>query len=361
MQKNSGMRRDIDFNQSPLLLIWEITRSCELACRHCRASAENRRDPRELSTDEGKRLIDDVAKMGTPLIVLTGGDPLQRNDLEKLIRHGKSVGLRVGTIPATTPRLTRARLESIKAAGVDQVAFSIDGATETEHDDFRRVPGSFKLAMQGAAWARELEIPLQTNTVFGSWNFHRFKAIADLVAGLGVVFWEVFLLVPPGRGSELQGCSAEQVESLFAQIHEFSKTANYIIKITEGQHYRRYVLQHKTESNNGSPDFFSIKAVHAGNGFCFVDHTGNINPSGFLPINCGNVRDVSVIDVYRNHPLFKQLKDPSLLQGKCAVCEFKAVCGGGSRARAYAMSRNLFAEEPLCAHVPRAARQFAEA
>jgi radical SAM protein with 4Fe4S-binding SPASM domain len=288
------------------------------------------------------------------LIIFTGGDPLQRDDLEELIRYGKSVGLRVGTIPATTPRLTRERLQSIQAAGVDQIAFSIDGATEAEHDDFRRVPGSFKLAMQGAAWARELGLPLQANTVFGSWNIHRFKDIADLVASLGVVFWEVFLLVPTGRGTELTGCTADEVESLFAQIHEYSKKANYIIKITEGQHYRRYVAQHKSPDSKpgGRPDFFSIKAVHAGNGFCFVDHTGNINPSGFLPLNCGNVRDVSVIDVYRNHPTFKKLKDPSLIEGKCAICPYLDVCGGGSRARSFAVTNELFAEEPACAFVP---------
>ncbi len=350
------MKRDIDFNQAPLLLIWEVTRSCELACRHCRASAENRRDPRELTTEQGFRLIDDVVKMGTPLIIFTGGDPLQRDDLEDLIHYAKSAGLRVGTIPATTPRLTRERLESIKAAGVDQVAFSIDGATEAEHDDFRRVPGSFKLAMQGAAWARELGIPLQANTVFGSWNYHRFQAIAELVASLGVVFWEVFLLVPTGRGSELTGCTPEQVESLFAQIHDFSKKADYIIKITEGQHYRRFVAEHRPPpaQRTGKPDFFSVKAVHAGNGFCFVDHTGNINPSGFLPINCGNVREVSVIDVYRNHPVFKQLKDPSLIEGKCATCPYLGMCGGGSRARSFAATGKLFAEEPACAYVGKA-------
>ncbi len=347
------MRRDIDFNLAPLLLIWEVTRSCELACRHCRASAENKRDPRELTTEQGFRLIDDTARMGTPLIIFTGGDPLQRDDLEDLIRHAKAAGLRAGTIPATTPRLTRERLIALKEAGVDQVAFSVDGATEAEHDDFRRVDGSFKLAMQGAAWARELGIPLQANTVFGSWNIHRFDDLAALVASLGVVFWEVFLLVPTGRGSELTGCSAAEVESLFARIQAFSRTADFIIKITEGQHYRRYVAQHPLPPSPGRrPDFVSPKAVHAGNGFCFVDHTGQICPSGFLPIECGNVRDVSVIDVYREHPVFRQLKEPSRLEGRCGVCEFQAVCGGGSRARAYALSANLFAEDPACAYQP---------
>jgi AdoMet-dependent heme synthase len=349
------MKRDVDFNVAPLLVIWEVTRSCELACRHCRASAENRRDPRELTTAEGYRLIDDVAAMGTPLIIFSGGDPLQRTDLEALIYYAKAAGLRVGTIPATTPRLTKERLMTIKAAGIDQIALSIDGATCAEHDEFRRVEGSFYHAMKGASWAHELDIPLQANTVFGAWNAHRFDALAELVSSLGVVFWEIFLLVPTGRGSELQGCSAEQVEELFVKIHAFSRTANFIVKITEGQHYRRYVAQHRPPAApgarpTGKPDFFSIKAVHAGNGFCFVDHTGEVYPSGFLPIECGNVRNTSIIETYRNHPVFRDLKNPGLLEGRCAECAFKGVCGGGSRARAYAVTGNLFADDPACIH-----------
>lgn len=363
-RQNQAMMRDVNFDEAPLLLIWEITRSCELACRHCRASAENLRDPRELSTEQGYRLIDDVVKMGTPLIIFTGGDPLQRDDLEDLIRYAKAADLRVGTIPATTPRLTRERLASIKDAGVDQIAFSIDGATEQEHDDFRRVPGSFALAMQGAEWAHELGIPLQANTVFGSWNVNRFQEMAALVTKLGIVFWEVFLLVPTGRGSELDGCTAEQVESLFEQIYELSQSAPFIIKITEGQHYRRVLRQkgapgpaapshgHPHGKTGERPSFIAKRAVHAGNGFCFVDHIGNVCPSGFLPIECGNVKETSVIDIYRDHPLFRQLKDLSLLEGKCAVCEYKNVCGGGSRARSYAVTGQMFAEDPACVHVP---------
>ena len=350
------MKRDLDFNRAPLLLIWEVTRSCELACRHCRASAENRRDPRELTTEEGYRLIDDVASMGTPLIVFTGGDPLQRDDLECLIRHAREAGLRVGTIPATTERLTRERLASIKDAGIHQVALSIDGAMASEHDDFRRVPGSFDRAIQGAAWARELGIPLQANTVFGSWNLHRFDALAELVERLEVVFWEVFLLVPTGRGSVLQGCSPDQIEALYAKIRMLSQRVQFVTKITEGQTYRRYVAQHEGGAGGAGYGkcFYAKRVVHAGNGFCFVDHCGNVCPSGFLPIECGNVRDLSVVDVYRNHELFEQLRDSSLLHGKCASCEFLSVCGGGSRARAFAMTGDLFASDPTCAHIPQA-------
>lgn len=364
----------VDFQQAPLLVIWEVTRACALACRHCRASAINLRHPGELNVDEGKKLLDEIQAMGTPIVVLTGGDPIQRDDLEDLIAHGKSIGLRMGTIPAGTPRLTRERLASLKAAGVDQVAFSIDAPTAEQHDAFRQVPGSFDLTLQGARWARELDIPLQINTVLTRNNLEQFDEIADLVASLDIVFWEVFFLVPTGRGTELQGCNAEETEHLFAKLYERSKTAPYVIKVTEAQHYRRYILQqeqqdrgqslanrgpateihateiHATEihAKSGRPAIgMSSKVVNAGNGFCFVDHTGDISPSGFLPEVCGNVRTHSLTRVYRENNLFTNLRNPRKLEGKCGRCEFRAACGG-SRSRAHAVSGNPYAEEPTC-------------
>jgi radical SAM protein len=354
----------VDFHQAPLLVIWEVTRACALACRHCRASAINQRHPDELNLEEGKRLLGEIKTMGTPIVVLTGGDPIQRDDLEDLIRHGKDLGLRMGTIPAGTPRLTRDRLASLKDAGVDQVAFSIDAPTAAQHDAFRQVPGSFDLTLQGARWARELGIPLQINTVLSRDNLHQFDEIADLVATLDIVFWEVFFLVPTGRGAELKSCDAEETEALFAKLYKRSKTAPYVIKVTEAQHYRRYVLQQKQEdkgralagrgpateiaAKGGRPAIgMSSKVVNAGNGFCFVDHTGNISPSGFLPEICGNIRTHSITETYRDHSLFTALRDPRRLEGKCGRCEFKVACGG-SRSRAHAVYGNPFAEEPHC-------------
>ncbi len=353
------MKFDVDYERAPLLLIWEITRSCALSCKHCRAEAINQRDPRELSFEEGTTLIDDVAQMGTPLLIFTGGDPLQRDDLEALVRHAKGKGLRVGTIPATTERLTRARVASLREAGVDQMALSLDGPDADTHDAFRRVEGSFDKAMQGAAWARELEMPLQVNTVFGAWNADQYERMVALVESLGVVFWEVFFLVPTGRGTELESCTTEQFEMLFGKLHALSERADYIVKITEGQHFRRYVAEaarsrpaplatpgrgHPMGAHSDKP------AVNAGKGFCFVDHIGNGCPSGFLPLHCGNVRDTSVIDIYRDHPVFKELRDDTLLQGKCGHCRYRRICGGGSRARAYAMTGDYFAPEPYCAY-----------
>lgn len=345
-----GSRFRVDFDVAPLLVIWEVTRSCELACLHCRAEAIDRRDPRELSLDEGKALIEDVQRMGTPLMIFTGGDPLQRDDLEDLIAHASSVGLRVGTIPATTRRLTRERMKSIRSAGIDQMAISIDGPDAESHDAFRQVPGSFQKAMDAARWAHELDIPLQVNTVFGAWNVNEFDALAELVTSLGIVFWEVFFLVPTGRGTAVESCTPEQFEHLFDKLDDLTRRVPFIVKVTEGQHYRRFLADRYPD-----PQVLAMAhghmprvAVNAGRGFCFVDHTGVVSPSGFLPVPCGNVRDESIVDIYRNSPTFQRLRNPDLLEGACGSCAHRQVCGGGSRARAYAMTGNLHAEEPFC-------------
>lgn len=344
-------RFDVDFGQTPLLVIWEVTRSCELACLHCRADAMPQRHPQELDLDEGRRLIDEVADMGTPLIIFSGGDPLQREDLEELVRHAKGRDLRVGTIPATTGRLTRERMASLQAAGVDQMALSIDGETAAKHDAFRQVPGSFAKAMQGAAWAAELGVPLQVNTVFGAWNVDDFAALSALVESLNVVFWEVFFLVPTGRGTALQGCTAEQFEQLFEKLYALTQRVSFVVKITEGQHYRRYMAQrHAADPGRAVRQRMPRVAVNAGRGICFVDHTGVISPSGFLPVPCGSVRDVSLAETYRGHPVFTALRDVDRLEGPCGICDYREVCGGGSRARAYGMTGQLHAPEPCCTY-----------
>lgn len=351
------MNWKLDYQQAPLLVIWEITRACVLACQHCRASAIDQRDPAELSLAEGKKLIDDIASMGTPLIVFTGGDPLQRDDLEELVAHAKSRRLTVGTIPACTPRLTRERVLSLKAAGVHQLALSVDAETAAKHDAFRGVPGTFAKMIEAAGWIREAGVNLQANTVFGSWNVNDFDALAALVESMGTVFWEVFFLVPTGRGSALRGCSAEEFEVLFEKIYQLSKRAPFVIKVTEGQHLRRYMAQRAATDPEAAKMrgrmMIAGAPVNSGHGFCFVDYAGNVCPSGFLPLECGNVRDRSVVDIYRNHQVFRELRQFNLLKGKCGPCEFRDACSGGSRARAYAVTGDYLAEEPSCAYIPK--------
>lgn len=364
----------VDFSQAPFLVIWETTRSCGLACRHCRAAAILRRDPWELNTEEGKDLLDQTAAMGTPIFILSGGDPLNRRDLEELIGHGKSRGLRLGTIPAATENLTRERVQSLKEAGLDQIAFSLDGPRAGLHDSFRGVEGSFARTMQGVSFAHEAAIPLQINTCFAAWNFRHLEEMVALVRSLKVAFWEVFFLIPIGRGRELDGLTAEQFEVVFERLYRLNHEDSFIVKLTEAQHYRRFVIEKELAAQGSLKTTaaerirhivarprgikgslgMSPQAVNSGKGFVFIDHVGNICPSGFLPIPVGNVRRQKLAEVYRNSGLFKELRDPGRLKGKCGICEFAAVCGG-SRARAYAATSDYLAADPCCVYVPRRA------
>ncbi|MFI5349501.1 MAG: TIGR04053 family radical SAM/SPASM domain-containing protein [Elusimicrobiota bacterium] len=363
------MPRAVDFGQAPFLVIWETTRSCGLACKHCRAEAILGRDPQELTTEEGKSLLSQIAAMGTPIAVLSGGDPLNRPDLEELVRHGKSAGLRVGTIPAATSNLTRERVRALADAGLDQIAFSLDGPTAQTHDTFRQVAGSFAKTLEGAAFAREAGLPLQINTCFASWNLPHLEEMVKVVSSLGVAFWEVFFLVPMGRGRAMESLTAEQFEEVFARLHRLNDEVPFVVKITEAQHYRRHVILKETEGHPGGAAErikhilarprgvaggmgLSPQAVNSGKGFAFVDHHGEICPSGFLPISAGNIRRDRLDAVYRDSPLFRDLREPARLKGKCGVCEFSAVCGG-SRARAYAMTGDYLETDPFCAYEPR--------
>ena len=342
----------VDFSRAPLLTIWETTRSCALACRHCRAEAEFGRDPRELTTEEGRLLLDEVAAMGTPIVILSGGDPLNRPDLEELIDHGKRRSLRMGTIPAATERLTESRIGSLKAAGVDQIAFSVDSPDSREHDSFRGVPGAFEKSMEGLRWARRAGIPLQINTCFAQWNLPKLEEMIEFVKREGIVFWEVFFLIPTGRGTAMKPISAADFERVFERLERLSREAPFHVKLTEAQHLRRYQAQRGTAPGHGS----AAPAVNAGKGFAFVDFKGDVFPSGFLPISAGNVRARRLSDIYQGSPLFRDLRDPAKLTGKCGRCEYAGICGG-SRARAFAMTGSPFASDPSCSYIPRRTRR----
>jgi radical SAM protein len=357
----------VDFSHAPFLIIWETTRSCGLACQHCRADAILRRDPRELDTAQGKDILDQAAAMGTPIVILSGGDPLNRTDIEELVAHGKSRGLRMGTIPAATGNLTRERVRGLKEAGLDQIAFSLDGPTAELHDAFRGVAGSFDKTLEGISYAHEAGLPLQINTCFASWNFKHLNAMVALVRSLGVVFWEVFFLIPIGRGENLGALTPDQFEEVFERMHRLNAEEKFIIKLTEAQHYRRFVVQKERAVGGDVGDRvknilarprgvqggvgMSPQTVNSGKGFMFIDHTGDICPSGFLPIPCGNVRTHRIAQVYRESSLFKQLRDPSLLKGRCGVCEYANLCGG-SRARAHAMTGDYLETDPGCSYQP---------
>jgi radical SAM protein len=358
-------------SEPPFIVIWETTRACWLACAHCRATAQREPLPGELTTREAEDLIDQIAAMRTRVLVFSGGDPLLRADLPALIRHAKARGLRVGTIPAATPRVTREALAELAAAGIDQVAFSLDASTAAAHDAFRGVAGTFDVVRQGIRWAHELGLPVQVNTVFGAFNRGDVDAMIALVRQLGVVFWEVFFLVPVGRASALDGLGAEEVEAVFGKLAAVGREDRFVVKVTEAPHYRRYLMtrrqagqalglgRHWVEAGHGRIGV-APRPINAGKGHLFVSCQGDICPSGFLPVAAGNIRRDRLDAVYGDAPIFRQLRDPSLLKGRCGRCEFRAACGG-SRARAWAMTGDYLAEDPACAYDSSRAPASAEA
>ncbi len=374
----------VDFADAPFLVIWETTQACDLACVHCRASAQPRRHPDELSTEEGFRLLAETARMGTPVFILSGGDPAKRPDLLELVREGKRLGLRMGTIPAATPALTSTLVRDLKEAGLDQMALSLDYPRAELHDRFRGVEGAFDKTLAAAQWAQEWGLPLQINTTLWADSASYLAEMAEWVERLGAVFWEVFFLVPVGRGELLDGIEARRCEELFAILYEVQKKARFILKVTEAPHYRRYVAQRVSEhptarhgqghaaprGNVAMPEMlrrsegpghtigFAPHGVNAGKGFVFVSHVGEVYPSGFLPISAGNVRSKSLPEIYRESPLMRALRDPDALHGRCRQCEYREICGG-SRSRAYALTGDYLATDPWCIYQPAPANRRA--
>ena len=350
-----------NFDEAPFLVIWELTQTCDLACVHCRACAIANRNPLELTTEEGFRLLESVRSFGDPLTVFTGGDPLKRPDLFPLLEKSVGLGLRTTITPSATPLLNEAAIERFRRYGVARMAISLDGPDAASHDGFRRVEGSFARTLFGLDYARRIGLPTQINTTVTRHNFCRLDAIARLVRDYGARLWSVFFLVATGRASASQDLSAEEYEGVFRFLYDLSKTAGFDIKTTEAQHYRRYVAQQrKAEGGSGksvspSPEAIRRQAgINDGKGFVFISHTGEIYPSGFLPVSAGNVRRDSLVDIYRHSPLFRTLRDAGNLKGKCGDCEFRNLCGG-SRSRSFALTGDYLAEDPRCIYRPKGA------
>lgn len=343
----------MDFNERPFILFWEVTRACALACRHCRAVAQPQAHPQQLSHEEALRLTDEIAELRPPMVVLTGGDPMMRPDMMELIERLAGAGLRVALSPAATPRLLRCDFRALRAAGVVSMSLSLDGATQQTHDAFRGVPHTFERTLEAARRAREAGIELQINTTVARSTLPEFEAFAELMRELRPDVWSVFVLVPTGRASAAELPTAAELEQLWARLIRLRADVPFAVKTTEGHHYRRALMQAAAAGQTAPPRH--VIATRDGKGVLFISHTGEIQPSGFLPLTAGNVRTDRLAEVYRTHPLFRRLRDDDALGGKCGCCEYRRVCGG-SRSRAYGLLGDMMGAEPLCAYIPAAWR-----
>lgn len=345
----AGPAPALDYSRAPVVLFWEITRACALVCRHCRAYAQPKRHPLELTTKECHRVVDQIAAFQPkPILVISGGDPLMRRDLFEVAGYSVAQGLRVSLSPSVTALVTPRNLAHVYQAGVRHISFSLDGATSQVHDEFRGAPGSFQRTLWASSEAQEVGLTVQLNTTVSRWTVLQLGTLAEVVGRSGAVLWDLFFLVPIGRARAEEMLSAEGHERVFHWIYDLSHTAPYTVKTTMGQHYRR-VTQQRAAAEGAKPD--PVATTNDGKGICFISHLGAIFPSGFLPISCGNVRTHSLVEVYQTHPVFQALRNPALLKGKCGRCPFNAVCGG-CRARAFACIGDYLEAEPCCIYDP---------
>lgn len=341
----------VDFNERPFILFWEVTRACALACRHCRAIAQPRPHPSELSHEEAMALVDTIAGLAPPMLVLTGGDPMMRRDIFDIITRATERGLRVALSPAATPRLLHTDFAALRAAGVVSMSLSLDGATQETHDRFRGVPHTFERTLEAAQRAKEAGIQLQINTTLAHSTLPELEGFIGLMQRIRPDVWSVFVLVPTGRASLDDLPTAQELEQVWQRLLGLRATLPFAIKTTEGHHYRRVLLQ---AAKAGGAPVRQLIPTRDGKGVLFISHIGEVQPSGFLPLTAGNVRHDDLADLYRYHPLFVQLRNDDDLGGKCGQCEYRHVCGG-SRARAYGSLGDMMAADPLCLyHSPHA-------
>ena len=377
-----------DIREKPFIVFWELTRACMLACKHCRAKAQKKRHPDELTTEETFKVIDMLREFGKPypLVVVTGGDPLMREDVFEIIEQASSSGIRVAIAFSGTPLATRDKIERMKDSGVARIAISIDGSSAEVHDSFRGIKGTFETSMKIIDNAIDVGIPVQINTTVTKFNLHDLPGMVRLCMSKGVVLWDVFFVVPTGRAKAEYMPTSQEFEDVLCWLYDVSKLG-LNVKSSAACHLRRveYMrdrgvmpetgelydeLKRSLEGLEGMEKgekraivagahgrslardgIKRMMGITDGRGMFFISHVGEVYPSGFLPLVAGNVREKTLKEIYMESPVFQDLKDPERLKGKCGRCEFRYVCGG-SRARAYAVYGDYLAQEPRCIYRP---------
>ncbi|MCL2135428.1 MAG: radical SAM protein [Candidatus Bathyarchaeota archaeon] len=335
---------------SPRIIAWESTRACNYACQHCRAQAQKQADPKQLTTKEAYNMIDQIATFCKPIFIISGGDPLQREDIFDIAKYASDKGLRVVMSPSGS-NITPEIIEKLKKSGIKMISLSLDGSSAKIHDNFRMVQGAFDLVMHNMTLAHKQQLPFRINTTVTQHNLTDLFNIQKIVTDMNAVEWDIFMLVPTGRGKIQMELTPDQYEETLQAIYAASLTSPIPIKVTCAPQYNRIVTQHTTQQQNNCEtqniQHGNRRGCMAGNGFCFISHVGEVYGCGFLPLKAGNIRQQFFGEIYQNSTLFKQLRDPNMLKGKCGTCNYKTICGG-CRARAFSTTQNYLQEEPYC-------------
>ncbi len=340
---------------APRLIAWELTAGCNLSCVHCRGASTSSVPAGELTTDEAKHFIDEVSGLGKPILILSGGEPLTRPDVFEIALYGTDSGFRI-VLATNGTLLTPEIVGKLKEAGVQRLSISIDGADAISHDEFRGLPGAFERTLEGIEVLRKADFPFQINTMISSRNLEEIPRTFELAKKLGAVAYHLFFLVPTGRGEESDEVSPEDYESILNWLYDMQKEAKILLKATCAPHYFRVMRQRaKKEGIEISVNTHSYEAMTkgclGGTSFCFVSSVGDVYPCGYLPVIAGNIRKQPFRDIWENSEIFRKLRDPEELKGKCGICEYKTVCSG-CRARAYAATGDYLNEEPYCVYSP---------
>jgi radical SAM protein with 4Fe4S-binding SPASM domain len=337
------------YSQAPRRVYWELTIACGLACQHCRAGAIKERSLDELSQEEVFGVLRSLARAEpAPVVVLTGGDPLERQDFYEIMDFARSLKLHIDVAPAVTPKLTCEAVFNLKAHGIGAMSLSLDGSNPRRHDGLRGIPGCFDRTLEAAKCVHEAQIPLQVNTLVTATTIGDMPAIHERVGTMNARRWSLFFLVATGRGALLPQITPSQAEAFFEWLIEMGPKSRFVIATTEAPQYRRVLAKKRQgDAAAGVPG----AGMRDGNGIMFISHRGDIMPSGFLPLSAGNVREQDPLTIYRESTLFRRLRDTASFGGRCGACDVKDVCGG-SRGRAFAATGDPMAEDPLCLYEP---------
>lgn len=369
--------RQWPYDEKPLIVFWETTKACLLKCKHCRAEAITKPLPGELSTEEGERLIEEVASFGrpTPILVFTGGDPLMRPDIWHLLDYARRLGVRTAIAPSVTPLLTREAASRL-AGYVGAVSLSLDSPYPEVHDSIRGYEGTWARTIEALKWFLEEGVRVQVNTTVMRSTVEGLADMVKLLLDVGVRTWEVFYLIPVGRAGREEDLTPQEWEDVSHFLYEASRYG-VLIRTTEGPMFRRVAITRRYYEEHGKlgklderlgplyhrlmerlretlgpprgPPRAHTVGTMDGRGIIFVSYNGSVYPSGFLPLSAGNIRQRSLVDIYRRSTLFTRLRRG--VKGRCGACEFRRICGG-SRARAFAYTGDPFAEDPACPYQP---------